>query len=220
LYDRARRYEQTSFRGLFRFLRFIERMEEQRNDLGEARALSEQEDVVRIMTIHKSKGLEFPLVLLGGLGKQFTFQDVHRKYILDKDLGFATKFIDVEARLTYPTLYHIALQQVSLRKMLAEEMRVLYVAMTRAKEKLVMVANLRSFENERKKWEAVLDHDAWTLPSRIRTEAKSYLDWIGPALIRHQDALALRGEEGSVLPHEEEWNTDSSSWQVEVLPAV
>src|SRR5699024_10839676 len=76
LYDRARGYEETSFRGLFRFLRFIERMEEEKKDLGEARALSEQEDVVRIMTIHKSKGLEFPVVLLGGLHKQFNFQDL------------------------------------------------------------------------------------------------------------------------------------------------
>src|SRR5699024_12685083 len=74
LYDRARGYEATSFRGLFRFLRFIERMEEEKKDLGEARALSEQEDVVRIMTIHKSKGLEFPVVIVGGMNKEFNFR--------------------------------------------------------------------------------------------------------------------------------------------------
>src|SRR5699024_12484838 len=94
LYDRAKSYEATSFRGLFRFLRFIERMGEQNKDLGEARALSEQEDVVRIMTIHKSKGLEFPVVIVGGMDTQFNLSDIRYKYILDKDYGFATKFID------------------------------------------------------------------------------------------------------------------------------
>lgn len=94
LYDRARSYEETSFRGLYRFLRFIERMEEEQKDLGAARALSEQEDVVRIMTIHKSKGLEFPVVILGGIGKSFNMMDLNQKYLLHKDLGFASKFID------------------------------------------------------------------------------------------------------------------------------
>src|SRR5699024_2277890 len=104
LYDRSRSYENTSFRGLFRFLRFIERLEEQNQDLGEARALSEQEDVVRIMTIHKSKGLEFPVVMIGGMYKQFNLTDLRMNYIFDKDLGFATKFIDPIKRITYPTL--------------------------------------------------------------------------------------------------------------------
>src|SRR5699024_9987726 len=99
LYDRARGYETTSFRGLFRFLRFIEWMEERGDDLDAARALSEQEDVVRIMTIHKSKGLEFPIVILGGMDKQFNLQDLNQKYLLHKDLGFASKYIDPEKEL-------------------------------------------------------------------------------------------------------------------------
>src|SRR5699024_4919053 len=119
--------------------------------------LSEQEDVVRIMTIHKSKGLEFPVVLIGGIHKQFNFQDLRTKYMLDKDLGFATKFIDTKKRITYPTLYYLAQKQASLQKLLAEEMRVLYVAMTRAKEKLVMVGNVPSMEKLLGDWSAVLD---------------------------------------------------------------
>src|SRR5690606_34869260 len=90
LYDRARGYETTSFRGLFRFLRFIERMEEKGDDLGAARALSEQEDVVRVMTIHKSKGLEFPVVIVGAVDKQFNMMDLNQRYLLHKDLGFAS----------------------------------------------------------------------------------------------------------------------------------
>src|SRR5699024_1813493 len=124
LYDRARSYEKTSFRGLFRFLRFIERMEERGDDLGSARALSEQEDVVRVMTIHKSKGLEFPVVLLGGMDKQFNMQDLMRKYSLHKDMGFGTKYIDPVKRIMYPTLFHVALNEKKKKEMLAEEMRV------------------------------------------------------------------------------------------------
>src|SRR5690625_650369 len=93
LYDRARSYESTSFRGLFRFLRFIENMQENQKDLGEARALSEQEDVVRIMTIHKSKGLEFPVVLLGGMNKEFNLQDIRAQYILHKDYWIVTTLL-------------------------------------------------------------------------------------------------------------------------------
>lgn len=216
LYDRARGYESTSFRGLFRFLRFIERMQEQNKDLGEARALSEQEDVVRLMTIHKSKGLEFPVVILGGMSKEFNFQDLRKKYILDKDLGFATKFIDPEKRIMYPTLYYLSIKEAASRKLLAEEMRVLYVAMTRAKEKLIMVGNSASFEKKADKWLESLESREWVLPRQLRKRAKTYLDWIGPALIRHQHADGLRGP--ADLP--EEIYKDRSKWNIEVLPAI
>src|SRR5699024_5319528 len=127
LYDRARGYETTAFRGLFRFLRFIERMEERGDDLGAARALSEQEDVVRVMTIHKSKGLEFPVVILGGMDKPFNLTDLRQRYLLQKDLGFAVKDIDPGKRITYPTWWYHAVRQEKKRELLAEEMRVLYV---------------------------------------------------------------------------------------------
>src|SRR5699024_8104078 len=195
LYDRARSYESTSFRGLFRFLRFIERMQEQQKDLGEARALSEQEDVVRIMTIHKSKGLEFPLVIVGGMNKQFNLQDLRSSYILNKDHGFATKFIDPIKRITYPTLYFLAMKEIELKKLLAEEMRVLYVAMTRAKEKLTMIGNVASFEKLQEKWRDLAAHEALILPTQLRKKAITYLDWVGPALVRHQDGEILRDKE-------------------------
>ncbi|WP_077325016.1 helicase-exonuclease AddAB subunit AddA [Virgibacillus siamensis] len=216
LYDRARGYETTSFRGLFRFLRFIERMEERGDDLGAARALSEQEDVVRIMTIHKSKGLEFPVVILGAMDKQFNQQDLRQRYLLHKDLGFASKYIDPVKRITYPTLYYHALQKEKLRELLAEEMRVLYVAMTRAKEKLVMVGNVASFEKKQQKWERILDHAEWILPAHYRIESKTYLDWVGPALIRHQSNDVLRTEDvkDKVL---EAIRIDPSEWKVTIV---
>ncbi|QKY68533.1 helicase-exonuclease AddAB subunit AddA [Lentibacillus sp. CBA3610] len=216
LYDRARGYETTSFRGLFRFLRFIERMEERGDDLGAARALSEQEDVVRIMTIHKSKGLEFPVVILGAMDKQFNMQDLNQRYLLHKDLGFASKYIDPIKRVMYPTLFYHALKQEKRRELLAEEMRVLYVALTRAKEKLLMVASVPSFAKKQEKWEQIIDHSDWVLPAHYRVKSKTYLDWIGPALIRHQTNDALRTVEvtDQVL---EAIRIDPSEWNVSVV---
>lgn len=217
LYDRARGYETTSFRGLFRFLRFIERMEERGDDLGAARPLSEQEDVVRIMTIHKSKGLEFPVVIVGGMDRQFNLQDLNRSYLLDKDLGFATRYIDPIKRITYPTLHYNALKLVKLKEQLAEEIRVLYVALTRAREKIIMVGNVTSFEKKQEKWQQMLDHPDWVLPSQYRVEARSYLDWVGPALIRHKANPVLRGEERVADHVLSDIHLDPSKWKVEIF---
>src|SRR5690625_1073269 len=217
LYDRARGYETTSFRGLFRFLRFIERMEERGDDLGAARALSEQEDVVRIMTIHKSKGLEFPVVIIGGMDRRFNLQDLNKKYLLDKDLGFASKYIDPLKRITYPTLYFHAIQKKKLRDQLAEEIRVLYVALTRAKEKLVMVANVNSFEKKLEKWQKVFDHSQWVLPDHFRIDVRSYLDWVGPALIRHQSNHVLHGDESIPEAVLDDIKNDPSKWAISIM---
>ncbi|UFU00523.1 helicase-exonuclease AddAB subunit AddA [Radiobacillus kanasensis] len=216
LYDRARSYESTSFRGLFRFLRFIERMEERGDDLGAARALGEQEDVVRIMTIHKSKGLEFPIVILGAMDKQFNEQDLKQKYLLHKDLGFGSKYIDPLKRIMYPTLAYHALKKEKQRELLAEEMRVLYVALTRAKEKLVMVGNVASFEKKQEKWQEIIDHPEWVLPPHYRLETKSYLDWVAPSLIRHATNESLRNVDLTIQVPEEIRN-DPSSWKVEIM---
>ncbi|ELK45250.1 UNVERIFIED_CONTAM: helicase-exonuclease AddAB subunit AddA [Halobacillus marinus] len=214
LYDRARSYETTSFRGLFRFLRFIERMEERGDDLGAAKALGEQEDVVRIMTIHKSKGLEFPVVILGAMDKQFNMMDLKNRYLLHKDYGFGSRYIDPAKRIMYPTLAYHALKEAKRRELLAEEMRVLYVALTRAKEKLVMVGNVASFEKKQTKWQEFTEVKGWTLPPHERLAAKSYLDWVGPALIRHDAADELRGEVG--VSTADEIRYDNSQWRVQI----
>lgn len=218
LYDRARSYEATTFRGLFRFLRFIERMEERGDDLGAARALSEQEDVVRIMTIHKSKGLEFPIVILGAMDKQFNLMDLKGKYLLHKDFGFAVKYIDPIKRISYTTLYFEAVKNQKLREQLAEEMRVLYVALTRAKEKLVMIGNVNSVEKKLDKWQEILEHQDWVLPAHYRVEMKTYLDWVGPALIRHEQNEILRTEN---LPEalSPDITADPSKWKISVIHA-
>lgn len=219
LYDRARGYEKTSFRGLFRFLRFIERMEERGDDLGAARALSEQEDVVRIMTIHKSKGLEFPVVIIGAMDKQFNTQELRMKYSLHKDLGFASKYIDPVKRISYPTLFYRAVNERKRKEMLAEEMRVLYVALTRAKEKLVMVGNVASFKKKQESWQHALEVDSWVLPAHERGKAKSYLDWVGPALIRHETGGALRSDDVTAANIPAAIEKDASRWKISIMHA-
>ncbi|MCV9887110.1 helicase-exonuclease AddAB subunit AddA [Metabacillus halosaccharovorans] len=213
LYDRARQYEATSFRGLFRFLRFIERMQDRGDDLGAARALGEQEDVVRLMTIHSSKGLEFPVVFVAGLSKQFNMMDLNKKYLLDKELGFGTKLINPKLRVSYPTLPYIALKKKMRMELLAEEMRVLYVALTRAKEKLYLLGTLKDPDKTMTNWRNHLSHTEWLLPDFERAKAKGYLDWIGPALIRHKDCIVLSEGQicfnGDIAGHPSRWTIEN-----------
>jgi len=219
LYDRARSYEQTSFRGLFRFLRFVERMMERGDDLGAARALGEQEDVVRMMTIHSSKGLEFPVVFIAGLGRTFNMTDLRKAYLLDKEFGFASKYINAEKRLTYPSLPQLAFKRKKKMEMLAEEMRVLYVAMTRAKEKLYLTASLKDAHKKILQWNDSLTHSEWLLKDYERAAAQCYIDWIGQALVRHQDGQVLRGEEEIDSHVPAEITKHPSSWKLTIVNA-
>lgn len=209
LYDRACQYELTSFRGLFRFLRFIERMQERGNDLGVARTLGEEEDVVRIMTIHSSKGLEFPVVFIGGIGKKFNMRDIQSSFLFDKEFGFASKYVNPEKRISYPSLPQIALRKKKKMELLAEEMRILYVAMTRAKEKLYLIGSVKNFEKEVKKWSSVAKTSGWLLRDHERAAATSYLDWIGRALVRHEQTKEFsNGMEFNPLQHPSQWRIE------------
>ncbi len=176
LHDRARQYEATSLRGLFRFLRFIQRMRESGGDLGTASALGEGENVVRIMTIHKSKGLEFPIVFVCGTGKQFNQQDLRGSFFLHKTLGFGPRVVDQQLRISYPSLPSIAIKAAQQMELLAEEMRVLYVALTRPKEKLYLMGTVNNGEKKLLEWQRGMLTDY-----RIAS-ARSFLDWLGPLI--------------------------------------
>jgi len=183
LHDRARQYEATSFRGLFRFLRFIERMRESGGDLGSAGALGEQENVVRIMSIHKSKGLEFPVVFVAGLGKAFNMRDLNGSFLLHKELGFGPKHVDGELRVSYPTLPYLALRRRMRMEMLAEEMRILYVAMTRPKEKLILLGTAPNAAKEIARWSAASRAGGGRLPDYHLASARRFLDWLMPLVV-------------------------------------
>ncbi|MDM5153791.1 helicase-exonuclease AddAB subunit AddA [Bacillus sp. DX1.1] len=215
LYDRARQYEATSFRGLFRFLRFIERILERGDDMGTARALGEQEDVVRIMTIHKSKGLEFPVVFVAGLGRRFNTQDLMKRFLLHKDFGFGSQFIDPRKRIKYTTLSQLAIRRKMKMELIAEEMRVLYVALTRAKEKLILIGTVKDKDKEIEKWLDAREHTDWLLPDYVRAGASCYLDWIAPSLYRHRDSeMLLELGQGNIPNDIYQYD---ASWKVEAI---
>lgn len=218
LYDRARQFETTTLRGLFHFLRFIEALKERGSDLGIARALGENENVVRIMSIHKSKGLEFPVVVVADLGKQFNFQDLKKDVLLHKELGLGPQLIDAEKRLSYPTLAKLAVKRRLKLETLAEELRILYVAMTRAKEKLILVGSEKKLVKAAAGWCRYLNYPSWFLPALQLTEARSYLDWICPAIARHRDGDCLSQLAGSEKTPFLEIARDPSCWLVSLYP--
>ncbi|CAG7639370.1 ATP-dependent helicase/nuclease subunit A [Paenibacillus solanacearum] len=217
LYDRAKQYEATSFRGLFRFLRFVARMQDSGGDLGTARALGEQEDVVRIMTIHKSKGLEFPVVFVAGMAKQFNRRDLADAFMLHKELGFGPKYMELDTRVSYPTLPWLAIKRKIQLEMLAEEMRVLYVALTRAREKLVLVATVKGADKLAASWSRFLSRENEALPDDAVAKARCYLDWVGPALIRHPDGQPLREAGGLEYRSQPFLFGETSEWRVRVV---
>ncbi|MEG6520560.1 helicase-exonuclease AddAB subunit AddA [Desulfotomaculum sp. 1211_IL3151] len=192
LYHRAKQYEATSFRGLFRFLRFVERLKNAGNDLGAARSLGENEDVVRIMSIHKSKGLEFPVVFVAGLGKKFNLMDLNKEVLMHKELGLGPQIIQLSKRVSYPSLPKLMLKQQIRRESVAEEMRVLYVALTRAREKLILVGSVRDLAQSLERWGTSVAQAGWPLPDAERMAAKCYLDWLCPAIARHRKGHELR----------------------------
>lgn len=209
LYDRARAYEQTSYRGLFRFLRFIENIQDRGQDLATARALSEQEDVVRLMTIHSSKGLEFPVVFVAGLSKNFNKQDLQGKYLLHKNMGLAASYINVQRRHEYPLLIKEIMKEKIGGEQLAEEMRVLYVAMTRAREKLYLLASLKKIDKEIEKWREEVTGQGQVLSDLWRTKSKGFIDWLGPAILGHRD-LNIQAENLAY---------DPSGWRLKIVRA-
>jgi len=214
LHDRARQYEATSFRGLFRFLKFIERMRNNGNDLGAAQAIGEQEDVVKLMTTHASKGLEFPIVFVAGLGKKFNEQDLNKPFLYHKDYGFGPKYVDTKLRITYPSLPYLSIRRAMRMELLAEEMRILYVALTRPKEKLYLIGTLSSLEKKLPKWQSAMNDQGKVQPAAIAS-ASSYIDWIGPIIAKDlEKALVNADDNGQGTSH------SSYNWLVHVMPAA
>ncbi|MBP2634885.1 MAG: addA [Firmicutes bacterium] len=192
LYDRARQYEATNFRGLFRFLRFIERLKNKDSDLSVARALGESEDVVRVMSIHKSKGLEFPVVIVADMGKNFNLMDSSGLVLCHKELGVGPYVTLPELRFRYPTPARWGIAHKLELETKAEEQRILYVALTRAREKLILIGSTKKLAQKCTGWCRAVADEAVKLPASQILKAKSYLDWVGMAVARHADGTGIR----------------------------
>lgn len=173
LLEDAKQFEKGSYSGLFHFIRYIEKVKKQEQDQGEATVFSEKDDLLRIMSIHHSKGLQFKVVFLSQLHKSFNKMDSKAKMLMDAELGLAADYLDLETRIKYPSLHKIAIKEKGERESLGEELRVLYVAMTRAEEKLILTGVCKNEEDLIKKF---------PVQERLSLEdirgASSYLAWI------------------------------------------
>lgn len=205
LYDRACRFEATNYRGLFRFLRFLERFQGQGKDLGSARALGENEDVVRLITVHASKGLEFPIVFFVGLGKKFNTRSLNGNLLLHSGLGVGIPLIDIENRVRYPSFIQTGIKERLWQESLAEELRILYVALTRAKERLFLYGGLPKLLDVIKQWQSSAFCITPAFPEGQLRSAHSFLDWIGPALARHPQNLFDESVKPELLDSSSQW---------------
>ena len=202
LLEKAAAYEKTSYKGLFHFVRYIDELQKYDVDFGEADMVGENEDVVRIMSIHKSKGLEFPIVIVSGMGKNFNKQDTRSKMVLHPELGIGLDYMDGKKRIKSPTIAKKAIaKQIELEN-LGEELRVLYVALTRAKEKLILTGTLKDAAEkvEFYRQQANLSKAADRPLSYLTREgASGYLDWILPAVLSYGDKYPVRIVEAAEL---------------------
>lgn len=222
LVEKAAAFEGTSYKGLFNFVRYMEQLDKYDVDYGEANIAGEQADVVRVMSIHKSKGLEFPVVFVAGMGKQFNMQDVNSSIVIHPEFGIGVDAVDLEHRTKIPTFLKKIMQQQIKIENLGEELRVLYVAMTRAKEKLILTGRVKGFSSEE---QFSREAENIPLPFYVLAGAHTYLDWILPAVAK-EDApvkieihdpreFALQGaveEQAEAIAREtlEHWNVEQT----------
>ena len=204
LYDRARQYEEAGFRGLFRYLQLMDKMKEDGLDLAPAKVVSEKEDVVRIMSIHKSKGLEFPVVFVADMGKAFNRRDTQDQILFHNRLGIGLKQYDPEWRMSYPTLIWSGIAAQLRWEGTAEEERILYVAMPRARDQLILTGHSSHIDRDWQRWTSHLNP----------AQAKSYFDWVMPA------ALAPFGAKADADYARPGAAWQDAVWQVRIAKAV
>lgn len=208
LIDKAGQFERLGSGGLFEFIGFFEKLKTSSGDMGTASTIGESEDVVRLMSIHKSKGLEFPIVVLAGAGKNFNLRDTYDKVLMHKTYGVGLRYTDPEKRYYSESLPQMIMKRQLKSESLAEEMRILYVALTRAVDKLIITGSTGRLESDLRRW--MRGPSVYNMSS-----GKSYMDWIATILSRHPDGQALR--DLSELPVFGDADDGGAPWHVQVL---
>lgn len=203
----AAEFEGSSFTGLFNFMNYIDRIKKTSGDFAEAKTVGENENLVRIMSIHKSKGLEFPVVFVCALDKKFNNQDLMEPVLLHHKYGLGAKYVDIDTRVIYNTFPRMAIDKQIKIENISEEMRVLYVALTRAKEKLILTGNVDNIEKTAKAWGQNLHRKTKEVGTYTAMGANCYLDWIGTAFISHPKGEDIRkmvpdGDKGYIVTDE------------------
>ncbi len=216
LFNRAGQFEETSYKGLFNFISFIDKLKNSKGDMGSAKILGENDNVVRIMSIHKSKGLEFPVVILAGCGKKFNLQDMNKSILLHQDLGFGPDVVDHKLRLSWPSAAKQAIREKIKIEILSEEMRILYVALTRAREKLIITGSVNDAAKKIEKWSAQAGGQESRLPDYEMLKGWNYLDWIGPSMLRHKSCRGLRDSGAIGSEFRGQLIDDPSVWKIRV----
>lgn len=191
LIEKARTFESTSYKGLFHFVRYMEQLQKYEVDYGEANVEEEQANTVRLMTIHKSKGLEFPVVFVAGMGKRFNMQDVSSRVVLNAKFGIGLDAIDLKQRTRRPGLLKKAIQREERLETLGEELRVLYVAYTRAKEKLIITGTIANLEKRKAEYDAAGKGGNGALDFLQLSKAATCWDFVLPAILRADTSIPL-----------------------------
>lgn len=186
LVEKAMDYEKTSYRGLFNFIRYIEHLQKYNVDFGEVNLAGDAQETVQLMSIHKSKGLEFPIVFASGMGKQFNFQDLNAPLVLHPDYGIGADVIDPVKRVKVQGVMKQVFRRQLLEESLGEELRVLYVALTRAKEKLILTGSIGKMEKQVQALMGLTSRKERRLSFGTLSKARNYWGWILPALARHK----------------------------------
>ncbi|RIV28609.1 hypothetical protein D2Q93_02335 [Alicyclobacillaceae bacterium I2511] len=220
LLQRAREFDTRSVDGVYGFVRHANKVLAEAADVGEARTLGEHEDVVRVMTIHQSKGLEFPVVFVLDTGKTFYQDPLSRLFPIHRELGFGPMRSHLETDQHWPTLPSVVVEDAEWREFLAEEARILYVAMTRARERLIIVGSARGLTEHVVKAQKVLQRQDIVLPEPYLLEAKSYLDWLLAVLLEHpagRGLLKLTEDVGTSGANEDEMGPALTSFETAVL---
>ena len=198
LFEKAKQYEKASFKGLFNFIQFIDKLKKQNGDLASAKLIGENEDVIRIMSIHKSKGLEFPVVFLCNSHKKFNMQDLNDNILLHQDIGFGPTIMDTTRKIKYSSIAKDAIKLKMKQETLSEEQRILYVALTRAKEKLYITGRSKDFTKyvqDKNKVLEMYESENIKLDAKLMKKANSYLDWIMYVYLFNQGrTITLKGE--------------------------
>ena len=199
LFEKAKQYEKASFKGLFNFIQFIDKLKKQNGDLASAKLIGENEDVIRIMSIHKSKGLEFPVVFLCNSHKKFNMQDLNDNILLHQDIGFGPTIMDTTRKIKYSSIAKDAIKLKMKQETLSEEQRILYVALTRAKEKLYITGRSKDFNKyvqDKNKILEMYETENIKLDAKLMKKANSYLDWIMYVYLFNQGrTITLKGEQ-------------------------
>lgn len=236
LVSKARAFEAASYKGLFHFIRYIEQLKKYDVDYGEASIEDEQSDTVRVMTIHKSKGLEFPIVFVAGMGKRFNMQDARSSVVLHARLGVGLDAVNLKDRTKSPSMIKKVIQREEALDSLGEELRVLYVALTRAKEKLIITGTCSNLDKRLPYYDMVRAQEREALTFGRLSKASTYWDWILPALMRLTPEIPIRLERltvedivGEEVAQEvagrlartvlEQWDTEKT-YNIEVKEAI